>query len=98
MENEKAREFVLKELKNLENIVNLERENSRNQTSKRAFAENKLNKTTDEKNKEIEKLIHIVCRFKLRLTMGNLSLHCLFCLESKISHHDYSDIRNDLKR
>lgn len=52
---EKARESVLKEMKNLENIVNLERKNSRNQTSKRAFAENKLNTTTDEKNKEIEK-------------------------------------------
>ena len=52
---EKAKVSVAKELNNLECIANLERENSRNQTTKRALAETKLNETTDEKNKEIQK-------------------------------------------
>jgi len=51
----KAKESVSKELNNLECIVNLERENSRTQTTKRALAENKLNETKDEKDKEIQK-------------------------------------------
>ena len=52
---EKARTSVVKELNDLEYIVKLERENSRNQTTKRARAESKLNEIKDEKDKEIEK-------------------------------------------
>jgi len=51
----KAKTAVKKEIRDLEYIVNLERENARNHISKRAVAESKLNETTDEKNKEINK-------------------------------------------
>jgi len=51
----KAKTSVKKEMQDLEYIVNLERENARNHISKRAVAESKLNETTDEKNKEINK-------------------------------------------
>ena len=50
---EKARLSVSKELNNLEFAINLERDNSKKQASKRLRAEDKLNETTDEKNKEI---------------------------------------------
>jgi len=50
----KARVSVSKEIENLELALNLERDNSKKQTSKRSRAEVKLNETTDEKNKEIQ--------------------------------------------
>jgi len=51
----KAKISVKKEMQDLEYIINLERENARNHIGKRAVAESKLNETTDEKNKEINK-------------------------------------------
>ncbi len=51
----KAKNSVKKEMQDLEYIVNLERENAKKHISKRASAEIKLNETTDEKNKEIQK-------------------------------------------
>ena len=56
----KAKISVAKELRDLEFIINHEKENSKNHRSKRVIAETKLNETITLKNKEIEKWKKIV--------------------------------------
>lgn len=76
---EKAQIAVEKEMKNLEYIVSLEKEHSKTQSRKRALAESKLNQTTDEKNKEIEK-------WKLRVKESSSTLEKISVANKKLTN------------